>query len=228
MIRRGLAATALGAALALALAGAAPSAGCGGRPAIPTRGVGERAIGGWEFRRFQQLLDVEVWVPDNRGEAFAGTYVRESAERAGHLTDDDVVNVSVTRYQRDDGVLRATVKFLRRLAQEAGYTVDEDKVEGVRLVKVAGNGELWAMWASHGHVVKVGGRGRTGIPDALVSWYGARYPSSFASGVMEGPLPAGPDQPGPEPDAPYDPNAPTPDWKGYDPTKTKAPAPGGK
>ncbi len=211
-------------AIGLALAAAALPA-CGGAPPIPTRGVGERTIDGWEFRRFQQVLDIEVWVPDNHAEAFAGTYVRGSAERAGHLTDDDVVNVLVTRYARADGVLRATVKFLRRLAQENGYTVDESKVEGVRLVTVVGNGEAWAMWASKGHVVKLGGRGRTGVPDALVDWYGARYPSAMPSGVLEGPLPAGADEPPPDPDAPYDPNAPTPDWQGYDPTKSKPPTP---
>lgn len=210
-------------ALAVGLTAAVVGPGCGGRPPVPVRGVGERAIDGWQFRRFQQVLDVEVWVPDNRGAAFAGSYVRGSAERAGRLTDDDVVHVLVTRYQKPDGVLRATVKFARRLAQEAGYTVDEDKVEGVRLVTVAGNGETWAMWASHGHVVKVGGHGRHGVPDAVIDWYGARYPSTMPSGVLEGPLPAGTDLPAPEPDAPYDPNAPSPDWDGYDPTKTKTP-----
>jgi hypothetical protein len=38
-------------------------------------------------------------------------------------------------HPRDDGVVRATVKFARRLAQEAGYTVDEDKIGGVRLLR---------------------------------------------------------------------------------------------
>ena len=209
--------------LALALALTAAGAGCGGRPPVPRRGVGETTIAGWEFRRFQQVLDIEVWVPANRAEAFAGTYVRASAARAGRLADDDVVNVLVTRYQRPEGVLRSTVKFLRRLAQEAGYTVDESRREGVRLVTVTGNGESWAMWAAPGHVVKLGGRGRSGVPDALIDWYGARYPSAMPAGVLEGPLPAGPDEPGPEPDAPYDPDAPTPDWDGYDPTKTTAP-----
>ena len=120
------------------------------------------------------------------------------------------------------GCMRGTVKFLRRLAQEAGYTVDESKAGGVRLVTVAGNGETWAMWASSGHVIKLGGRGRTGVPDALIEWYGDRYPSSMPAGVMEGPLPPGA-EPTPDPDLPYDPDAPTPDWDGYDPTKTKTP-----
>jgi len=199
---------------------------CGGHPPPPRRGVAETAISDWEFRRFQEVLDVEVWVADNRAVAYAGTYVHGAAEHAGKLTDDDVVNVFVTRYQRDDGVVRATVKFVRRLAQEAGYTVDEDKVEGVRLVRLSGNGELWAMWSAKGHVVKIGGRGRTRIPDDVVEWYGERYPSTMPSGALEGPLPAGPDEVRPtEPDAPYDPDAPAPDWDTYDPSKTKTPEP---
>ena len=200
---------------------------CGGQPPAPRRGVAESAISDWEFRRFQEVLDVEVWVADNRAVAYAGTYVHGAAEHAGTLSDNDVVNVFVTRYQRDDGVVRATVKFVRRLAQEAGYTVDEDKVEGVRLVTLSGNGELWAMWSSRGHVVKIGGRGRSSIPDDVVEWYGERYPSTLPAGALEGPLPTGPDDPRPpgDPDAPYDPDAPAPDWDTYDPTKTKTPKP---
>ncbi len=209
----------LAVALTLALAGS-----CGGRPPPPARGVAESAIADWEFRRFQEVLDVEVWVSHNRGIAYAGTYVKAAAERSGRLADDDVVNVFVTRYQRDDGVLRATVKFLRRLAQEAGYQVEEDKVEGVRLVIISGNGETWAMWASRGHVVKVGGRGRTGVPGNLVEWYGERYPSTMPAGLLEGPLPAGTDEPAPEKDGePYDPDAPQPDFEQYDPDKVKTP-----
>ena len=109
------------------------------------------------------------------------------------LGDDDIVNVFVTRYQRDDGVVRATVKFARRLAQEAGYTVDEDKIGGVRLLRLEGNGELWALWSSKGHVVKVGGRGRTKLPGGVIEFYGDRYPSTVPAGSLEGPLPAGPD-----------------------------------
>ncbi len=216
-IRRFVSVLALG--LALAASGA-----CGGRPPPPARGVAEAAIADWEFRRFQEVLDIEVWVSENRAKAFAGTYVRAAAERAGRLGDDDVVNVFVTRYEKDDGVLRATVKFLRRLAQEAGYQLEEDKIEGVRLVVISGNGETWAMWASKGHVVKVGGRGRSGVPGQLVDWYGERYPSTFPAGVLEGPLPAGTDEPKPETDeGPYDPDAPTPDFEQYDPDKVKTP-----
>ncbi len=209
--------------LCLALALVLGSA-CGGHPPPPKRGVAESAIGDWQFRRFQEVLDIEVWVPDNKAVAYAGTYAHAAAEHRGKLGDDDIVNVFVTRYQRDDGVVRATVKFARRLAQEAGYTVDEDKVGGVRLLRLEGNGELWALWSSKGHVVKVGGRGRTKLPGGVIEYYGARYPSTVPSGSLEGPLPAGPDEVKPvDPDAPYDPNAPTPDWDTYDPGKTKVP-----
>lgn len=208
----------------LAVAATAAIGACGGRPPPPARGVAEGAIADWEFRRFQEVLDIEVWVSQNPAKAFAGTYVRAAAERSGRLGDDDLVNVFVTRYERDDGVLRATVKFLRRLAQEAGYHLEEDKVEGVRLVKITGNGETWAMWSSRGHVVKVGGRGRTGVPGDVVEWYGERYPSTLPAGVLEGPLPAGTDEPRPEgEEGPYDPDAPTPDWESYDPKKAKPP-----
>lgn len=198
----------------------AVSGACGGHPPPPRRGVAEVAISDWEFRRFQEVLDIEVWVSENHAKAFAGTYVRAAAERAGRLGDDDVVNVFVTRYEKDDGVLRATVKFLRRLAQESGYQLEEDKVKDVRLVRITGNGETWAMWASKGHVVKVGGRGRTGVPESVVKWYGERYPSTFPSGVLEGPLPAGRDEPKPGSD---EPGEGEPDFENYDPGKVKTP-----
>ncbi|MEZ4398665.1 MAG: hypothetical protein R3B06_01505 [Kofleriaceae bacterium] len=210
-------------ALCLALA-LVVSTACGGHPPPPVRGVGETAIADWQFRRFQEVLDIEVWVPDNTAVAYTATYVAGAAEHRGQLGDDDLTNVFVTRYQRDDGVVRATVKFARRLAQEAGYTVDEDRVAGVRLLRLEGNGELWGLWSAKGHVVKVGGRGRTSLPGAVIGWYGDRYPSTVPAGALEGPLPAGPDQVKPaDPDAPYDPDAPTPDWDTYDPGKTKVP-----
>jgi hypothetical protein len=210
-------------ALGVVLAASGASGACGGRPPPPKRGVAESAISDWEFRRFQEVLDIEVWVSENRAQAYAGTYVKAAAERAGRLGDDDVVNVFVTRYEKDDGVLRATVKFLRRLAQESGYQLEEDKVEGVRLVVISGNGETWAMWASRGYVVKVGGRGRTGVPSNMVEWYGERYPSTFPSGVLEGPLPAGTDEPAVEKEKPGEGE---PDFEEYDKDKVKLP--GGK
>lgn len=197
---------------------------CGGHPPIPKRGVVEADLGAWKFRRFQPVLDVEVWVDNNKAEAFTASYVSDDAEKRGHVEDKDVVNVFVTRYDKPDGVLRETVKLARRLAAEQGYQIDEAKIGGARTLTINGHGESWVIWASTNHVVKVGGRGRTDVPSGMVASYADRYPSQIPGGALEGPLPAGPDS-GPKPvvkDA-YDANNPKPDLEKYDPKKTKLP-----
>ena len=151
---------------------------CGGKPPVPKRGVVERDLGSWKFRRFQgPLLDVEVWIDGNKGEAFSASYITNEAEKRGQIEDQDLVNVTVTRYERPDGIVRETVKLVRRLAQEKGYQVDEDKIGGVRVLTIKGPGEAWVIWPSKTHVVKVGGQGRTEVPKAMVESYGDRFPS---------------------------------------------------
>lgn len=197
---------------------------CGGKPPPPTRGVVESDIGGWKIRRFQPVLDVEVWVENNKAEAFTASYVTEQAEKMGRVEDKDVVSVFVTRYERDDGVLRETVKLARRLAAEGGYQVDESKIGGARTLTINGHGESWVMWAANKHVVKVGGRGRDTVPTSVVESYADRYPSRIPGGALEGPLPPGPDNPEQKDgDEPYDPNAPKPDLEKYDPARSKLP-----
>jgi hypothetical protein len=202
--------------------------GCGGHPPIPKRGVVEGDLGPWKFRRFQgPLLDVEVWVEGNKAEAYSASYVTEDAEKRGHIADKDLVNVFVTRYESADGVVRATVKLARRLAQDSGYQVEEDKVAGARTLSITGRGEAWVMWPSNQHVVKVGGRGRGDVPKAMVEQYVDRYPSQLPGGSLEGPLPPGRDETPPsvrKPEKPaYDPSNPRPDAEHYDPNKVKLP-----
>jgi hypothetical protein len=209
-------------ALALPLVACLLGLACGGRPQPPPRGVPERDVGDWRFRRYQELLDVEVWVEGNRGVAHTATYARDAAEKLGRLTDEDVATAVVTRYERDDGVLRETVKFVRRLAGEGGYAVEEARLGGVRVVLITGHGEAWALWAAPRHVVKIGGHGRGQVPGGLVERYGARYPSRLGGDVLDGPLPPGPEAP-PAEEAPYDPDSPRPDWDTYDPARVKTP-----
>ena len=139
---------------------------------------------------------------------------------------------SVTRLFRQVSGIQLTeakqalvVGRLQRLAQEAGYQVEETKLGGVRLVLITGHGEAWALWSAARHVVKIGGHGRDDVPEALVSSYGDRYPSTLTADVLEGPLPPGADAPAgddgdeqPE----YDPDHPRPDLDKYDPN-TKLP-----
>src|SRR5262245_41327904 len=82
---------------------------CGGRPPIPKRGVVEGDLGDWKFRRFQPVLDVEVWVEGNHGEAYTASYVRGDAEKRGRIEPRDLCSVMVTRFSGDVGVLRETV-----------------------------------------------------------------------------------------------------------------------
>jgi hypothetical protein len=198
---------------------------CGGRPPIPTRGVVESDLGSWKFRRFQgPLLDIEVWVEGNKAEAYSASYITAAAEKRGHIEDKDLVNVFVTRYQRADGVVRATVKLARRLAQDGGYQVEEDKIAGARTLTISGRGETWVMWPSNQHVVKVGGRGRNDVPASMVESYVDRYPSQLPGGSLEGPLPPGPDDAPQKIEKPeYDPSNPRPDVDNYDPNKVKLP-----
>ena len=195
---------------------------CGGHPPVPQRGVVEADLGTWKFRRFQPVLDVEVWVDGNKAEAFTASYVAEDAEKRGHLEDKDVVNVFVTRYDHDDGIVRETVRLARRLAAEQGYKVDEDKISGARELTINGHGESWVMWPAPKHVIKIGGRGRDSVPAGVVSSYIDRYPSTLPGGALEGPLPAGPEVK-PKPKEQYDPNNPQPDLDKYDPKKSKLP-----
>jgi hypothetical protein len=207
------------------LAVAITAGACGGKPPIPRRGVLETDLGAWKFRRFQgPLLDIEVWVEGNRGEAYSASYITADAEKTGRVSDHDIVNVSVTRYERDEGVVRATVKLARRLAAENGYQVEEGKIGGTRALTIKGASEIWVMWPSTSHVVKVGGRGREDVPKTMVERYASRYPSKLPGGALEGPLPPGPDEtPKAEPKDEYDPKNPKANLDNYDGKRVKIP-----
>ena len=164
-------------------------ASCGGAQPPPTRGVIESDVGGWSFRRYQSVLDVEVWVRDNTAVAHTASYASKEAEKRGKLSETDVVNAFVTRYQSDIGVERALVQFARRLASESSYKVSEQDVGGVRLIEIRGSGESWAMWPARAHVIKIGGPGLGAIPEAIISAYGERYPSRLKEGALDAPMP---------------------------------------
>lgn len=196
---------------------------CGGSARPPVRGVIERDIGSWKFRRYQQLTDVEVWVDNNKATASAASYVREAAERAGRVEATDVVSAFVTRYEHRAGVLRALAEFARRLAQDGKYTVDERSISGARVITVSGHDERWVLWASGQYVIKIGSREVSAVPDSLIEAYLGRYPSRLSSGILDGSLPDDPPPAGvgkhegddvSDPDDADDDN-PTPDWEQY-------------
>ena len=197
----------LGLLMALQFSGA-----CGGTPKPPKRGVIESDVENWGFRRYQSVLDVEVWVAKNRAVAHTASYARKSSEKKGRLDDTDVINAFVTRYKEKQGVRRALVVFVRRLAQQSGYKIEEKKISGVKLFDVVGPAERWVFWPAKRHVVKLGGRGIKSVPKGLIGAYAKRYPSRLKFGVLEGPLPE--DSAAPEVQTEeFDPNSPKPEWK---------------
>ena len=187
-------------------------AACGGPDGPPVRGVIESDLDGWSFRRYQSVLDVEVWVRGNQAVAHTASYARKDAEARGRLDSDDVVSAFVTRYQKDDGIERALVRFARRLASESGYRIEEREVADVRLVQVRGAGESWVMWPSRRHVVKIGGRGRESIPDPVIEAYAELYPSQLRSGALDAPIAPEAEAEPAAPAEPFDPDSPRPDW----------------
>ena len=199
---------------------------CGGSAPIPKRGVVEGDLDGWKFRRFQgPLLDVEVWIEGNKGVAHSASYITSESEKRGQIADKDLVNVTVTKYETDTGIVRETVRFARRLAAEKGYQVEEDKVKGVRLLSISGPAEAWVLWPAKNYVVKIGGQGRTTVPKDIVGDYGDRFASKLPGGALEGALPPGPsDAPKKtDPKQPYDEKNPQPDIDNYDPDKVQLP-----
>lgn len=211
--------------LRLLCAGVLILAACGGAQEPPRRGILESNVASWRFRRYQKLLDVEVWVPGNPAVGHTGTYVRKDAEREGRVAPETIASTFVTRYEQDRGILRALVEFVQRLENDAGYEVEIQSPGGVVVISITGQGESWALWYSREHIIKVGGRGLEAIPEELVEAYGERYPSRLTSDVLDRPLPpedstgnAGPA----EDEAAYDPDNPTPDWEAYqsDPAAT--------
>ncbi|MBX3154425.1 MAG: hypothetical protein KF773_00370 [Deltaproteobacteria bacterium] len=198
-------------------------AGCGGKPPVPKRGVVEADLGSWKFRRFQgPLLDIEVWVDGNKAEAYTASYVTDDAEKRGRVEDKDIVNVFVTKYERDEGIVRETVKLARRLASEKGYRVDEGKIGKTRALSIIGDGEAWIMWPARKHVIKVGGRGRVYVPEVMVAKYADRFPSQLPGGSLEGALPNAQGEVKKE-TFEYDPSNPKIDLEKYDPKKVKIP-----
>jgi len=187
---------------------------CGGPDTPPKRGVLERDVEAWGFRRYQSVLDPEVWVKENRSRGFTASYARKQAEKRGRLGERDVVNAFVTRFKSHDGLIAALVRFARRLAQESGYSVEEDSLYGTRVIMISGHGERWAWWVSKKHILKLGGRGVEKVPKDLVEAYADYYPSALKQGVLDSEL-----EPVSEPKLEteeYDPDNPKTSWQRQD------------
>lgn len=163
---------------------------CG--PKLPPRYVIEKDVGAYRFRRYQQVLDVEIGIEGNDALGHTASYVRSGKTVL-------VAPVFITVYRRAAG-LTETVR--QRLRGMQGYTFDIVKVKGENLFRMRGQGEggdSWLLWVSGPQLVKLGApEGENEVPEELLDLYLETYPSDLdAKGKAkdgsssQGPAPGG-------------------------------------
>jgi hypothetical protein len=142
---------------------------CG--PKLPPRYVIEGDVDGYRYRRYQQVLDIELPIEGNAAVAHTATYVRggESVR---------VAPVVVTTYDHAAG-LTETVR--QRLRSMDGYALEVSEVSGDHVWRMRGAaGDLWVLWVSDHYLAKVGApEGEAEVPPALVEAYLDLYPSDL-------------------------------------------------
>lgn len=144
-------------------------AACG--PKLPPRYVLEKDLGGYKFRRYQQVLDVEIPIEGNEAVGHTATYVH------GGQTIR-VAPVFVTAYQRGAGLTESVRQSLRSMQ---AYTFDISKQSGSYVYRMRGEGgDSWLLWVSGKHVVKLGApEGEKEVPEELLESYLDQYPSDL-------------------------------------------------
>jgi len=143
---------------------------CG--PKLPARFVIERDLDdGYRYRRYQQVLDVELPIEGNAAVAHTATYVRGGATVR-------VAPVVLTRYEHAAGL---TESVRQRLRSMDGYTLELVKIAGDHVWRMRGAaGDLWVLWVSDQYLAKVGApEGESEVPSALVEAYLDLYPSDL-------------------------------------------------
>lgn len=142
---------------------------------IPTRYVLERDVGGWSYRRYQRVLDVEVPIEGNAAVGHTATYVQRVRRQRGAVP---FANVFVTVYEDPRGLAAEVRRVMRSLAS---YDAQVRDYGGGHVWWLDGGpGDRWALWVSGPHVVKVGAGGDLErVPEDLVSAYMGIYPSDL-------------------------------------------------
>lgn len=150
---------------------------CG--PKLPPRYVIEKDVGPYKYRRYQQVLDVELPIAGNPAVGHTATYVRGTADEAGSpVRRVALVPVFVTSYERARG-LTETVRA--RLRAMSSYTFDVTEVAGQHVFRLRGeSGDSWLAWVSGKHLVKLGApEGESAVPEPVVEAYLDLYPSDL-------------------------------------------------
>ncbi len=143
---------------------------CG--PSLPARYVIEQDVAAYRYRRYQQLLDVELQVEGNPAISHAATYVR-SGETV------QMVPVVLTAYESANGLAEDLRQRLRGIE---GYTLGAANVSGSDVWHFRGeDGDAWWLWVSGPYFIKLGAaEGESEPPEALAEAYLKLYPSAVA------------------------------------------------
>lgn len=142
---------------------------CG--PKLPPRYVIESDLDGYRYRRYQQVLDVELPIEGNTAVAHTATYVR-----GGETVH--VAPVVLTTYERASGLTETARQRLRTMD---GYSLEVIEISGFHVWRMRGAaGDLWVIWVSDRYLAKVGAPdGETEVPEPLVEAYLDLYPSDL-------------------------------------------------
>ncbi len=156
----------------------AAAAGCAAK-APPPRRVLEADLGSsWIYSRYQKLLDIEIGIEGNPGEAHTAVYVDRRARHRGQLLTEDLGIAFVTEYRDPRGLAMELHEQLATL--QGTYQVLVEKKGGSFVHVLTRGQEAWAFWPSGRFIVKVGAPARS-IPDRLLGAYLGRYPSDMAA-----------------------------------------------
>jgi hypothetical protein len=143
--------------------------GCGQQR--PPRYVIEKDVAGYHYRRYQQVTDIELPIPENPAVGHTATYVRggESVQ---------VLPVFVTSYERAPGLAESVRQRLRSMDE---YQLGVKKVGRENVWQMRGeSGDVWLLWISGKELVKIGApNGAPQVPDEVANAYLAVYPSDL-------------------------------------------------
>lgn len=131
----------------------------------------ESDVAGYHYRRYQQVLDIEVPIPENPAVGHTATYV-QSGETPRALP------VFVTAYERGPGLGESVRQRLRSMEE---YTLDVKKLSRENVWQLRGeSGDVWLLWISGKDLVKIGAPdGEPQVPAAVAEAYLELYPSDL-------------------------------------------------
>ncbi|MFT5353415.1 MAG: hypothetical protein ACI9KE_000613 [Polyangiales bacterium] len=161
------------ASVALVLSACVLSA-CG--PNIPARYVLERDVGEFQYRRYQEVLDVEFPIEGNTANGHTATYLRRGTRQDG--ADLRVATAFVTVYSEATSL---SAEIRERLETLNSYELAVRKINGEWVWVLDGGDIPWVIWVSGRHLIKLGGSPEEvddedsdteyGIPDDILEAY---------------------------------------------------------